>query len=307
LVDLAIDSVRKERFDIVADVFHGLVVRENKTDDKVAKRLFGLCIRRLSTPTTLRCITELLPRRQDQYERYLEIFTRAEDVGAEALVDALISAPSIVNRRVYYDALLRVRTGARTLVHMLGDPRWYVVRNAVDLLGEMRMTEAEDELTRLLEHQDDRVRTAAASALAKLGTAAGALGARAARHDALAREQMVGSAEGAGKSMFVDSLIRALEREEDSRVQMTMLASLAQLGTPLAIEKLTEIARSETGLLGRKRPMRLRVAAVHVLGDVRSAGALAALRSLLRDKEKDIRGAASWVMMGRKREGGEEE
>jgi hypothetical protein len=301
LVDLAIDSARKERLDIVADVFHGLVQREDQTDDKVAKRLYGLCIRRLSTPTTLRCVAELLPRRQDQYERYLVIFTRAEDVGAEALVDALISAPSIVNRRVYYDALLRVRTGTRTLVHMLGDPRWYVVRNAVELLGEMRMTEAEDELTRLLEHQDDRVRTAAASALAKLGTAASALGARAARHDAFARDQFAGSADGAGKSMFVDSLIRALEREEDSRVQMTMLASLGQLGTPLAIEKLTEIARSDTGLLGKKRPMRLRVAAVHVLGDIQSAGAMAALQGLLREKEKDIRGAASWVMMGRRR------
>jgi HEAT repeat protein len=42
------------------------------------------------------------------------------------------------------------------------------------------------------------------------------------------------------------------------------------------------------------------VAAVHALGEVKSPDAMAVLQSLLRDKDKSIRGAASWVMMGRK-------
>jgi HEAT repeat protein len=99
----------------------------------------------------------------------------------------------------------------------------------------------------------------------------------------------------------VNSLIRALDREDDSRVQMAMLAALGQLGTPQAIEKLVEIARTDKGLLVKKRPTPLRVAAVHALGQVNASGSLAALQSLLRDKEKAIRGAASWVIMGRKR------
>ena len=48
----------------------------------------------------------------------------------------------------------------------------------------------------------------------------------------------------------------------------------------------------------------MRVAAVHALGEVKTSSALAALQTLLRDKEKAVRGAASWVMMGRKRESG---
>jgi HEAT repeat protein len=186
-------------------------------------------------------------------------------------------------------------------MHMLGDPRWYVVRNAVDLLGEMRAMEAEGELIRLLEHKDDRVRTAAAGALAKFGggrvtpaSSDGVVGSSAQRTSA-------SRVATAGKS--VNSLIRALDREDDSRVQMAMLAALGQLGTPQAIEKLVEIARTDKGLLLKKRATPLRVAAVHALGQVNASGSLAALQSLLRDKEKAVRGAASWVIMGRRRAG----
>jgi hypothetical protein len=169
LVKLAADSSGKDRIDIVADVFYGLVKREVDIEDKMSKRQYALAIRRLCVPRVLKCIVELLPRRRENYEQYMAIFVRAEEDGVEALVEALISAPSITDRRVYYDSLLRLRTGVRTLVHMLGDPRWFVVRNAIELLGEMRVAEADVELEKMLEHRDDRGRTAAASALAKLG------------------------------------------------------------------------------------------------------------------------------------------
>ncbi|HET7550262.1 MAG TPA: HEAT repeat domain-containing protein [Gemmatimonadaceae bacterium] len=301
LLKLAASSARKERYDIVADVFHGIITREAKVEDRAIQRQFGVTIRRLAAPTLLKCVVDLLPRRNESYERYMTIFERTEDAGAEALVDALMEAPSLTDRRVYYDSLLRIGTGIRTLMHMLGDPRWYVVRNAVDLLGEMRASEAEGELVRLLEHKDDRVRTAAAGALAKLGARHTPASADGASGSAVHRAGVVSVATN-GKS--VNSLIRALDREDDTRVQMAMLAALGQLGTPQAIEKLVEIARTDKGLLMKKRATPLRVAAVHALGQVNASGSLAALQSLLRDKEKAVRGAASWVIMGRRRAGG---
>jgi HEAT repeat protein len=180
-----------------------------------------------------------------------------------------------------------------------------VVRNAVELLGEMRVAEADVELGKLLEHRDDRVRTAAATALAKLGPGVAAKGLRGALRDA--PEQV---RERAAETMAlqrggsVDSLMRALDREEDDRVQMAMVNALGQLGTPHAVEKLTDIARSDKGLLNRSRPTPMRVAAVHALGEMKTSSALVALQTLLRDKEKAVRGAASWVMLGRKRESG---
>lgn len=305
LVKLATDSSSKDRIDIVADVFYGLVKREGEIEDKMVKRQFALAVRRLCVPRVLKCIVELLPRRRENYEQYMAIFVRAEDDGVEALVEALISAPSITDRRVYYDSLLRLRTGVRTLVHMLGDPRWYVVRNAIELLGEMRVAEADDELEKLLEHRDDRVRTAAASALAKLGPGVAAKGLRGALRDA-PEEVRARAAEAMAlqRSGSVDSLVRALDKEEDNRVQMAMVTALGQLGTPHAVEKLMDIARTEKGLLNKRRPTPMRVAAVHALGEVKTSSALAALQTLLRDKEKAVRGAASWVMLGRKRESG---
>ncbi|MEP7064974.1 MAG: HEAT repeat domain-containing protein [Gemmatimonadota bacterium] len=305
LVKLAADASGKDRIDIVADVFYGLVKRENNIEDKMAKRQYALAIRRLCVPRVLKCIVELLPRRRENYEQYMAIFTRAEDDGVEALVEALISAPSITDRRIYYDSLLRLRTGVRTLVHMLGDPRWFVVRNAIELLGEMRVAEADVELEKMLEHRDDRVRTAAASALAKLGPGVAAKGMRGALRDAPEEvRERAAEAMALQRTGSVDSLVRALDKEDDNRVQMAMVTALGQLGTPHAIEKLMDIARTDKGLLIKRRPTPMRVAAVHALGEVKTSSALAALQTLLRDKEKAVRGAASWVMMGRKRESG---
>ncbi|MEP7087391.1 MAG: HEAT repeat domain-containing protein [Gemmatimonadota bacterium] len=305
LVKLAADSSGKDRIDIVADVFYGLVKRDGDIEDKLTKRQYALGIRRLCVPRVLKCIVELLPRRRENYEQYMAIFLRAEDDGVEALVEALISAPSITDRRVYYDSLLRLRTGVRTLVHMLGDPRWFVVRNAIELLGEMRVAEADTDLEKLLEHRDDRVRTAAASALAKLGPGVAAKGLRGALRDAPEEvRERAAEAMALQRTGSVDSLVRALDKEEDNRVQMAMVTALGQLGTPHAVEKLMDIARTEKGLLNKRRPTPMRVAAVHALGEVKTSSALAALQTLLRDKEKAVRGAASWVMMGRKRESG---
>jgi hypothetical protein len=299
LLKLAIGSARKERFDIVADVFHGIIEREVRLEDRAIKRLVGVTVRRLSTPSLLKCVVDLLPRRNESYERYMTIFERTEDAGVEALVDALMAAPSLTDRRVYYDSLLRLGTGIRTIIHMLGDSRWYVVRNAADLLGEMRAVEVEGELLRLLEHKDDRVRAAAAGALAKIGTNRPAPASTNGGNGHAVHVTNTINVATNGKS--VDSLIRALDREDDGRVQMAMLAALGQLGTPQAIEKLVEIARTDKGLLMKRRPTPLRVAAVHALGQATGSGSLAALQSLLRDKEKAVRGAASWVIMGRKR------
>ena len=303
LVKLATESARKERVDMVADVFHGIVKREHDVEDKSFKRQFAMSIRRLSTPSVLQCLVELLPRRRENYEMYMACFEKAEDAGVEALVEALVAAPSISDRRVFYDALLRLRSGIRTLMFMLGDPRWYVVRNAAELLGEMKSTEAEPELTKLLQHRDDRVRTAAAAAIAKLGGTAAVRGMRASLRDGDGvREKVAEAMRSEGNS--VDSLIRAVDREEDSRVQMAMLAALGQLGTPAAVDKLLEVARSDKKLLARSRPTPMRVAAVHALGDVKGNSAIAALQALLHDKEKAVRGAASWVIMGRRRDNG---
>lgn len=298
LLKVVAEGSARARHDVVADILYGLVVRETALQDDAIRRQYGVALRRIAVPPILRSVTALLPRRRDRHDEYMIVMARCEEAGAEALAESLIAAPTIGDRRVYYDALIRLRTGVRTLTHMLGDARWYVVRNAAELLGELKVVEAEVELMRLLEHGDDRIRAAAANALARIGSA---------RRGRVSRATPLASDSGAGDGhapsngqRSVHSIIKALEKESDSRVQVTLVAALGQLGTAQAIDKLVEIARTERGLLAKQRPTPLRVAAVHALGQAKSPNAQQALQALLRDKSPAIRGAASWVILGKR-------
>ncbi|HKV49959.1 MAG TPA: HEAT repeat domain-containing protein [Gemmatimonadaceae bacterium] len=302
LLKVIAEASARARHDVVADVLYGIVARESALTDDAIRRQYGVALRRIAVPLILRSVTTLLPRRRERHDEYMTVIARCEESGAEALAESLIAAPTIGDRRVFYDALVRLKTGIRTLVHMLGDSRWYVVRNAAELLGELKVGEAEVELMRLLEHDDDRVRSAAANALARIGSAKRGRVSRAAV--AVAADAAEGNGNGhapaQGGLRSVHSLIRALERESDSRVQVALVAALGQLGTAQAVDKLVELARTERGLLARQRPTPLRVAAVHAIGQARSPNAHQALQALLRDKSPAIRGAASWVILGKR-------
>lgn len=298
LLKVIAEGSARARHDVVADLLYGIVVREAALHDEAIRRQYGVALRRIAVAPILRSVTTLLPRRRDRHDEYMTVIARCEEAGAEALAESLIAAPTIGDRRVYYDALIRLRTGVRTLIHMLGDSRWYVVRNAAELLGELKVVEAEVELMRLLEHGDDRIRAAAANALARIGSARRG---RASRAAPPAPEKRHGDGHAAANGQrSVHSIIKALEKESDSRVQVTLVAALGQLGTAQAVDKLVEIARTERGLLARQRPTPLRVAAVHAIGQAKSPNAQPALQALLRDKSPAIRGAASWVILGKR-------
>ena len=304
LLKVIAEASARARHDVIADVLYGIVVRESALQDEAIKRQYGVALRRIAVPPILRSVTMQLPRRRERHDEYMTVIARCEEAGAEALAESLIAAPTIGDRRVFFDALVRLRTGVRTLVHMLGDSRWYVVRNAAELLGELKVAESEVELMRLLEHDDDRVRAAAAHALARIGSAkrgrgGGSRAVAPVGDDAATEGGGNGHAPATGQRS-VHSIIRALERESDSRVQVALVAALGQLGTAQAVDKLVELARTERGLLARQRPTPLRVAAVHAIGQARSPNAQQALQALLRDKSPAIRGAASWVILGKR-------
>ncbi|HET7585714.1 MAG TPA: HEAT repeat domain-containing protein [Gemmatimonadaceae bacterium] len=304
LVKLATESVALERHDVVAEILSRLVDRETTASDPAERRALGITLRRLMKPDVLKSIAVLLPRRREDYDRHMRSIRRAEEAGIEVLVDALVSASAIADRRTYYDALRTLQTGVRALLFMLSDKRWYVVRNAAELLGDLRMEEAEPELLRLLDHSDDRVRSAAAGALVKLGSSAGARGLRAVlrdihssalRHSAVSAA--VGDAATADAPGTADALIRALAREQDPQAQLAIITALGQIGTPSAIEKLIDLASGRSGRF-RRTPTALRVAAVHALAATSSTTALVAIQGLTRDKQREVRGAAAWVMLG---------
>ncbi|MEK6815388.1 MAG: HEAT repeat domain-containing protein [Nitrospirota bacterium] len=59
------------------------------------------------------------------------------------------------------------------IVESLDDPRWYVVRNGIHILGELKAEEAALPISRLARHFHERVRQEAVTALGKIGSRRG--------------------------------------------------------------------------------------------------------------------------------------
>jgi HEAT repeat protein len=297
-------AFREGDADALALAMRGIVKREASVGDANTRRAYGAAVRRLTKKPVLAAIAPLLVTQRESYDELLAVFARTGEDGAEALIEQLNGAQSLADRRVYFDSLRKLKAGVTVLIHHLGDSRWYVVRNAADLLGEMSASEAEPKLAELLQHDDDRVRKAAVSALSKM-TGAGAVKGLAASldDDAPGVRVRAAAALGTGKtSAAANALIKHLEREQVAEVQHACLASLGKIASGDAIRFLTKAAQPATGLF-RKKATAYRVAAVRALGEARTPAAMGALQNLLHDKEKDVREAVFWAVRSAKNEG----
>ena len=303
LVTVAENAGREGRIEDVARAFHGVVSREATISEPDLKRAYVMALRRMSKPTLLRPVAMLLPRRRDELEDYLAVLARAGEDGAEALIEQLTAAQSLSDRRIYFDCLVRLNAGVPALVHMLGDARWYVARNAADLLGEMQVPEAETPLAQLLKHDDDRVRRAATTALAKLGTPRAVQALRDALRDTSPQVRMQAAAGLAARKgvKSASTLAKALDTEPDVEVQLMILSSLGRVATGEAVSKLARAAEPE-GRLFKKKPAAYRMAAITALGEANTPAARAALDALRNDKDKDVRELAYRVLLQTARE-----
>lgn len=292
VVTLAENAAREGKTDTVSTAFHGIVAREAAINEPELKRAYAMAIRRLTKPTILRAVARMLPRRRERSDDYLMVLARAGEDGADALIDQLTSAQSLSDRRIFFDGLVKLNAGIPALMHMLGDARWYVARNAADLLGEMQADEAHGQLAELLKHDDDRVRRAAITALSKLTTPKALDALRIAIRDRSPQVRMQAAAGiGTRKGLrSANTLTKAYDDEGDQEVQLAIIAALGRLGTTDAVQRLIKIAEPG-GRLFRGKATAIRVAAVQALGDAKTPAAENALQHLLSDKEKEVQQA----------------
>ena len=288
LVTIAENAAREGLHIIVADAFHGVVKREEALGETDLKRAYLMAMRRLTKPTLLRSVAQMLPRKRERHNDYMTVLVRTGEDGADALIEQLTSAQSLSDRRIFFDALVTLNAGVPALIHMLGDARWYVARNAADLLGEMAAEPALGPLAELLKHDDDRVRRAAITALSKLQSPKAVDALRTALRDSSAQVRMQAAAGmGTRKGMrTAATLTKALDDEEDADVQLAIIGSLGRLATTDAVQRLIKLA--EPGALFKKKPVAVRVAAVQALGEARTPAAQNALQHLVHDKDKEV-------------------
>ena len=296
-------AFREGDSETLAVALAGIVKRETAAGDPNLRRAYGMAVRRLAKKPMLAVVAPLLASQREMYEELFAIFARTGDDGAEALIEQLNAAQSLAERRVYFDSLRKLNAGVKVLIHMLGDSRWYVVRNAADLLGEMSANDAEPKLSELLQHDDDRVRKAAVSALSKMTGAGAVKGLAASLEDGApgVRVRAAAALAASRTPAAANALIKHLEREEVAEVQHACLSSLGKIATGDAIRFLTKAAQPATGLF-KKKATAFRVAAVRALGEARTPAAMGALQNLLHDKEKDVREAVFWAVRSAKSE-----
>ncbi len=172
--------------------------------------------------------------------------------GARAVFVQLVAATDISERRFLYDLAASLKGISEVAKSHAQDPRWYVVRNAAGLMGESGNPDMVVELSKVLRHDDQRVRIAAVVALGQLG---GAI--------ALARLESVlfdPSIEVRNRALSIvfaspenapppSRVLMALEEENALEYRLEMVAALANVQTARARARLEAFARKANGTL----------------------------------------------------------
>lgn len=233
---------------VVEGISLGLVLEARRRGSRAGRLALESGVRQLLTPAVVQALVRQLPhsRRRDDL---MPVLARAGDLAVHALVQLLQDAETLTERRACFDAIVALDAGEEALREALGDPRWYVVRNAAALLGEMGVVEADLHLIPLLSHDDERLRIAGARALTRLATPKAISALQGCLGDPAAElRRLAASAHGArsqGKPSTI-ALLAALDVEPDEDVVLEILSVLGSLGSPECVQRLVRIMRDES-------------------------------------------------------------
>jgi len=224
------------------------------------------------------------------------------------LMALLAEETSAPNRKLLADVL--IRTGAAAvpvLQEHLFDERWYVVRNAVAILGEIRHEDTLMHLTPLLRHKEVRVRRETIRSLAKIGgqKAVDILLKAAESDDQELRRQALLSLGAIRAASATPTLLKMLEQSDWSRRTVDIKKdAIRALGEIRATEALPAL----TAILGKRRFLRralndeLRVAAAAALGDIAEEHTRTTLEKATQDGNPAVARAAAKALTQLERE-----
>jgi hypothetical protein len=269
-----------------------LVRLEERLPAGSARRSFAIVLNRLLTRSVLHTAAER-SRDPDQGQPARLVLARGGGETTEVLLERLVQAQTIGERRHYFDLLREAADGLRQVILMLGHPEWFAVRNVAELLGELRVPEAVVPLARTLRHPDVRVRRTAALALARIGTpdTLEHLGALLRDRDPEIRGAVAAAIGGHEMETLAMPLVVAAQDEDDPRVLLEFYRALGRLGSGAALQALARGAAPPRWRWWRRNSER-RLAAIEGLKLAGSPAAIGTLEGMLDDRHPEIRRAA---------------
>ena len=294
-------ALKANRIPLALQIMVGVVRAEMQVTDATRRRQYSIALKRMYSKALLEAIAGVADHPTDR-EAALLVLRRAGEDGVEVLLDLLVAAPTIEERRGIFMALTGMKEGTDQLVHMLGHHQWFVVRNVAELAGELGLEEAVPALAQQLNHDDERVRKACALALAKIGSPDAAEPLRRALRDESPEVRMQAALGVAGRksSALAMPLVVAMEEEEDETVERELMLALGRIATPAAVQALIKFAQPGGRLFGRQKASR-RMNAVEALRIAATPAAIGTLEGLTDDGDKNIRGAAQSALNDLKR------
>ncbi len=205
---------------------------------------------------------------------------------AKPLMLALGGESDAQARKFLATALIRLQKSALpTLIEHLDDPRWYVVRNAASILGEIRLEQAAEHMPPLLNHADVRVRREAVRALTKIGgtRAEGILLSLIEQNDREMSQQAILSLGALKSPRAIPTLIALINRRDLKGhlvdLKKEAIKALGEIGSFEAVPKLLHILRKRRFWL-RSRHDELRASAALALGNIGDPATLSPLQSV---------------------------
>jgi HEAT repeat protein len=206
-------------------------------------------------------------------------------------------------RKLLNEILVRSGTGTLPVIYeYLDDDRWYVVRNAIAILGDIRSQESLAQLTPMLQHDEIRVRRETIRALTKIGgkRAIKILVQTAIADDQELRRQAILSLGAIRATSAVPTLLTMLKKSDWSQravdLKKDVIRALGEISDPEAIPELVKVVRKKSWLR-RQLNDELRVAAAASLGDIADESTRNVLEKTTHDRTAAVARAAAQALM----------
>ena len=221
---------------------------------------------------------------------------------ANRLMEILADERVASKRKLLHEILARSGTASLPIFYeYLDDDRWYVVRNAVAILGNIRSQESLAQLTPLLQHDEIRVRRETIRALTKIGDkrAVKILIQTAIADDQELRRQAILSLGAIRATGAVPALLTLLKKSDWSQraidLKKDVIRALGEICDPEAIPELVRVVRKKSWL-HRKLNDELRIAAATSLGDLADESTRDVLEKTTHDRMPTVARAAAQAL-----------
>lgn len=259
----------------------------------------------LSTDEAINCLTGYMfadNTEQKTRDTLAQILAFLGSKGANRLM-ALLAIESAAPKRKLLNEIL-VRCGTAVLPNIyeyLGDERWYVARNAIAIIGDIRSQDSLAQLTPLLQHEEIRVRRETIRALTKIGgsRAIKVLLQTAVTDDQELRRQAILSLGAIRAASAVPTLLKLLQKSDWSQravdLKKDVIRALGDIRDPEAIPELVKIVKKKSWLR-RQLNDELRIAAASALGDIADERARSALENTTHARTAAVARAAAQAL-----------